>query len=500
MKRLIPILALLCFAAPVYSQTLVQSNDLTDWSWTMSNQQAANGTTVNIWLPRPTGAGNLLVLSQTIDDGGATTLPTVTDDKSNTWVAGVRCNDSTNGESIVGDYAANVASGTREITITFHAANAFGQLPLISEWSGIATTTPLDKSTCVSAATNTGTSISAGASGTLGHSGDLIIQTAWNDTLSYTNTTSNPGNGVHYTAGSAGSLTWKLLNNSSDWAFGSEYAIYNATATITPTFTISTAKAVSQGLYFIASAGAGTPVPAGIQVLSRKDQPTLTFTTTPTFYFAGPSAANLLVANWTGGPVDMTALTDSNSNSYSSTTAQHCDSNTPTPITCVHNRYAGSATVSEGMHLSPTFASTPGNDFVELYAIKGAASSPFDKQVSASGDQISAGNLTYLSISPSTSNGLVLFAGSLDFNTHATFTSPSGALTETCFQSNEPTSTGGCMANNPFGNFLNSGTTSETWTSSFKSGVTAVNWWTGEADAYEAPAASVVRHRAWVIQ
>jgi hypothetical protein len=465
-------------AAASVTPTLVQAVDDSDWSFDLGTN-SASGTTVNIYLPRLTGAGNTLAVGLSMDDNtGSVSLPTIADGSSDTFSTGVRCNDSGNGESLVMYSAVNIAGGTNKLTITYHAVNAFGAFPVVSEWARVATSSVVDHTSCN---TNATTTITAAASGTLAHSGDAVIQYAWNDSLAYTNTTSNPGNGVHYTKGASG-CTWALLNNSSDWGFGSQYCVYSSTSTLTPSFTVSTAVAVSGAMYLVPCTTCGTLVPAGQQILYRKDQPTVTFSTTPTFYFAGPSASNTIVANWPAGPHDMTALSDSNSNSYSSTTASHCDGGGP--ITCVHNHYAGSATVSEAMSLSPTFASTPGNDYVFIYALKGMSSSPFDTEVSGTGDQTSAANLTYLSITPGVSAGIMLFDASLDFNTHSTFTSP-GALTETCNQSNEPLSAGGCAANNPFGNFIFSSASSQTWTGSFIGGSTAVGWWTAEADSYK---------------
>lgn len=458
--------------------TLVQAVDDSDWSANLAGAPTS-GTTLAIYLPRVTGAGNTLAVALTIDDAGSTSLPTVTDGSSDTFLTGVRCYDSGNGESLVMYTAVNIAGGTNTVTVTYHALNQFGSYPLISEWARVAISAVVDKTTCN---TNAGTTITAGASGTLGHSGDAVLQYAWNDSIAYTNTTSNPGNGVHYTKGASG-CTWALLNNSSDWGFGSQYCVYASTSTLTPSFTVSTAVAVSGATYLVPCTTCGTLTPSGQQIIYRKDQPTVTFTTGPTFYFAGPSSANLIIANWASGPPDMTALTDSNSNSYSSTTAYHCDSGGP--ITCVHNHYAASATVSEAMDLTPTFSTTPGNDFVFIYALKGMAASPFDTEVSASGDQTSAANLTYLSITPGVSTGIVIFDGSLDLNTHSAYTSPSGALTETCYQSNESVSNRGCAANNPWGNFLHSSASSQTWTSHFISGAVAVGYWTAEADSYK---------------
>jgi hypothetical protein len=52
-----------------------------------------------------------------------------------------------------------------------------------------------------------------------------------------------------------------------------------------------------------------------------------------------------------------------------------------------------------------------------LYDLSGASTSPFDKAVVATGDQGSTGNLTTVSLTPSSSNGIAITTNSLYFET-----------------------------------------------------------------------------------
>jgi len=225
-------------------------------------------------------------------------------------------------------------------------------------------------------------------------------------------------------------------------------------------------------------------MPNGIRIVGRKNVPFINYSpwnANPlTTYFPCPSTANLLVADFAGAGQDMTAVSDSNLNSWASSHALECDSGNNT---CVHNWYAPNAATSTEESVKFTFNSMQGADSVELYCVKGAATSPFDHSVAGAGNQTAEGNWTSVSIIPSTSNGLIFMDGSQYSTTTTGFTA---GLFEGCFWSNEGLSNGGCASNNAWGAYYNPDTSQFTWTATELSGV-AVGIWAAETDAFKAP-------------
>lgn len=474
--------------------SLVQVADDLDWAQnyfqTRVTTGITSGETLLSNLPNPTGAGNLLTVHLELDD--TLLYPTVTDDKGDTFYIGNVCKDTTNGEDVLMYYAPNVASGARRITTTFAATTFNTSPPAVAEWTNVATSDPIDGSSC---AFVNSTTVAAG-SVTPNYSGDLVVQHAWNDWLSTLPT--GGGIGLHYTKGSQTNITWIKFIDGWAWANGGQYGIYNSTSALNATFTTSTAGFNSPVIFFRSSAG-GTAPAAGIRVVARKNIPftsgSLSFSTNPLkTYFPCPPTANLMIANYAGPNDDMTAVSDSATNTWTSNHAQFCDSGN---LTCVHNYSARGATVSPDQWIQLTFSAVS-DDTVQLYCVAGAKTAPFDTAATGTGDQTVAGNQTLVSITPSTSNGLVIASGSQVFNTTSGF-STTGQYYDGCYWSAENTDIDGCAANNAWGHVYNVTTSAINWTATFQVGGTAIAQWAAEADAYEALPATPVRHRGSVV-
>ena len=152
---------------------------------------------------------------------------------------------------------------------------------------------------------------------------------------------------------------------------------------------------------------------------------------------------------------------------------------------CTHNYYAGGASWGPTSTLTMNFsAMADAVDWAEIYCVSGAASSPYDKTVDATGSQGAAGNLTLVSLSPSTSNGIVFVDGSQALNTTNGFTT-AGMYYDGCYWSNEATGSAGCAENNPWGHYANPGTSSYTFIATQVSGTTAAGTWDAQADAFK---------------
>ena len=466
------------FPSPAAAQSqpaLIQVADDLDWAETYlgSGGSVAAGQYMTTELPNPALAGNMIVVIVPFDSTAS--IPTVTDNLGESYSLAKSCTDTTHGEEVAIYYALNVTAGAKQIKTTYQAGTQYQGNPAVAEFTNVATSNALDVASCNF---SNSTTVTAG-SATPTQSGDLVIQFAWND---YVAIGTGGGIGVHYMQGSQSNITWQQFLGTWAWAEAAQWGVYSSTSALNPTMTDSSSGFLSLAVFF-KSASAGTPMPNGIRIVGRKNVPFTNYSpwnANPlTVYFPCPSTADLLVADFDGAGQDMTAVSDSNLNSWTSSHALECDSGNNT---CVHNWYAPNAATSTGESVKFTFNSMQGADSVELYCVKGAATSPFDISVAGTGNQTAGGNWTSVSITPSTSNGLIFMDGSQYSDTATGFAT---GLFEGCFWSSEGLSNGGCASNNAWGAYYNPNTSQFTWTATELSGV-AVGIWAAEADAFKA--------------
>ncbi len=442
-----------------------------------SGGSVQSGQYVLSQLPNPSLAGNMLMAIVPFDHTSST--PTVSDDQNDTYSLAATCTDTTNREEIGIYYFLNAPAGVRQIKTTYHATTLYQGMPAVAEWTNVASSSALDGSSCGFGHAQT----VQGSSGvTPSAAGDLVVQFAWNDYV-----IGGGGIGVHFTPGSQSNIAWSNFLGTWAWAEGAQWGVYNSTSALNPQMTVSTAGFLSLAVFF-KSASAGTPMPSGIRIIARKNVPftnDFPWNSNPIkVYFPCPSTANLMVADFAGAYQDMTAVSDSNGNAWQSDHALTCDGGNNT---CVHNYSASNATTSPGQTVTLTMNTMSGADSVELYCIQGAATSAFDTSVAGSGNQTAGGNWTSLSITPHTSNGLILMDGSQYSDTTTGFTGM-GQNYQGCYWSGEAISTGGCASNNAWGAYYNPNTSAVTWTATELPG-SAVGIWAAETDAYEAAGA-----------
>jgi hypothetical protein len=128
-----------------------------------------------------------------------------------------------------------------------------------------------------------------------------------------------------------------------------------------------------------------------------------------------PSSGNLLVGLFNSAGPLITGMSDGSHNTWvSAASTTGGGQNTGSQI-----MYAGNASTSPNLSgITVGLNNTSyGDNMFNLYDIAGASTSPFDNATTATGVQNSAGNLTTASITPTTSNGLVLNVLSIDFHT-----------------------------------------------------------------------------------
>jgi hypothetical protein len=433
----------------------------------------SNSGYLQMYLPNPAGAGNAVIVFATASNGDTIT---VTDDKSDSYsVAASHLNNN----FVYLFYALNVTAGARQIRINYPSSDAW-VTGFAFECTNVATSSALDK-----AVSNSGSSatITAGSSGTLGASGDLVIQAYWNDSTQF-------GCGS-VRAGSQSNISWALIQADRSMCLGAQWGMYSSTAALNPTMSSATAGFNSVAI-FLKAVAAGTPFPTdGIGITCMK-----TFWISPgypggqdslprTEQFPCPgSLNNAVIVTWNGGETGvLSGVADSNGNSYSSTGAAVCGGNGGG---CNHTFYTQGATLTNSQTL--TFSGINGNDSAKIYIVRnGSTSSFFDKTVTAIGSQSGSGSFSTVTITPSTPNGLVIGEIGVASDTIIGTVGP-GQLFTSCFWSSESAGFGGCDENNGWAYYLNPNTSSVTftWTDTF--GVP--NGWVSRADAFESAVAT----------
>jgi Fe-S cluster assembly iron-binding protein IscA len=352
-------------------------------------------------LPNGTMSGNCIVVGFQYSAGGAGVTASVSDDKGNAYSAPISHND---GNQVVNlSFALNVASGTQKISIKFSGGAPPFVSALATEFYNIAPANAMDG---FSGSDGTGTSVPAG-SFTPSTGGDLIYQYAVQDS------SSNP-----MISWSQGIPPWTLL--SADVLDGSaaQYQVQTSAAPINPTLGMAPSQSFSSVAIALKSANSGSAPPPGIRVVRVQHHSVQSFASSPV-RLQFPCTGNLIVLAWIGVPLhDITGVTDGNSNTYVSPGAAFgLGLSGDNQI-----YYAAGASTSSTM-MGPSFTTT-GSDIsgstAVLLDVSGAATSPYDATAGlakASGVQNSAGNVTAVTISPSTANGLVISTLGVDSNT-----------------------------------------------------------------------------------
>lgn len=119
-------------------------------------------------------AGSLLVLNLTA--GNADILSTVADNNSNTWIEAVNTDNSETGERQTWlYYVANANSGSTQVTVTYDASDFPDTAYIAREYSGIATSSPLDQTSTANDGASYVQTHSAGTTGTTTQATELVI-------------------------------------------------------------------------------------------------------------------------------------------------------------------------------------------------------------------------------------------------------------------------------------------------------------------------------------
>ena len=353
--------------------------------------------------------GNALILAVCWGDTSSTV--TVSDNRGNVWTAGPVTHDPANMQSARLFFVLNAAAGTQSITAHFSGAPTFISA-VASEFYNVAGAGAMDGGSG-NFASSGATSYSAG-SFTAASPGDLIWHYAMCDHVCGTNT---------YTPGTGFTL---LSADNQDHGIV-QYEVQPAAGTANPKISSANATGFVSVAIALKAATQGTQARSGILARSVEHINTQNETASSVTY-QFPSAGNLIVVVFvTGGngARKIQSISDTNGNTWlQAGTGIANDSE-------AQIFYAANARTSQTLKLTINLAGTNSagyGDTFMTYDVTGAAASPFDTSAAVAGNN-SSGNITGVSITPSTANGLVLTAIGVAADTVVSVTSsPSGAL------------------------------------------------------------------------
>jgi hypothetical protein len=358
-----------------------------------------------ITLPNAALSGNCLILG--IQYPGSGTITSVTDNQGNTWTQGLSATNATYNRQMAIYYALNVAAGTQVVTIAFNGLSGVSASSptqaVLSEFYNVAPSAASDGSTSSPTSTTSGTI-------TTSASGDLIYH--WGASLSTDTPYGGSFNGTSITAGT----NFTLL--SADLQVGScdQYYVQPSGGAINPSFTPSGSATWGSLAIALKAASAGTAPGPGIRIVHVQHTLIGSLTTgsnAAPIPLQFPSTGNLLVGLFNYAQI--ASVSDSAGNTWSCPVALLSEG--------AQIVYAANASTSpnlSGVTLTLSNGSSGGQtfqSFLVLYDVAGAATSPYDTGATANGQQTSNGDLTTVSITPSTSNGLVFGEVSIAFQT-----------------------------------------------------------------------------------
>ncbi len=368
-------------APPTTTPTLVQHV-----STGRENTGGANPS-LRVTLPNPTLAGNALILG--VEGDSSLAIATPTDDRGNTWIAGPFI--SSGGETIASFYALNVAAGTQVIT-TGYTGNATpsGISAVLSEFNNVQSPGPIGPTGSVRHASPVSITLSGSPA-----PGDLVWM--WGaDTASIDPVLTNIAAGANFTLLSANREAGKMAQYST------------STSSPTASFTTSGSDPFNAVALTLHAATAGNVAGSGIRIVHMQGE--WYDTTTHTAQF--PSSGNLLVISLASTGVTISAVSDSNGNTWSLGAAAITSGETTQIM------YAANAKTSPDMIIHLTYSgASQGLNFVHFYDISGALTSPHDVDDTRTGNQTTSGNLTTGVITPSQANSLVLNVTSIFWHT-----------------------------------------------------------------------------------
>jgi hypothetical protein len=432
---------------------------------------------MTLWFPNPTQAGNCIVVG--IQSGTSVSgAPTVADDKTNTYTLGP---DIVGGQRVTLRYALNVAAGTQKITVSYTGASpAFDQV-VITEWMNVATASAADGSN--KHATGN-TSPATTGSFTTAVDGDLIISFFCDET------TGPPTAITGYTAGTG--MTLITANNVVGSAM--QYGIQTTHGAINPSITFAGGSDSMVGVGLALKSAASGSVGSGMRIFGEQHVPAYASVITTSAIMQFPTTGNLVAASvltFSTGLAHISSISDTHTNTWAAAAGP------VSGLSQVENEiwYAGNATADTANKITfnwtSTLAGTSGGDtHIVMYDIVGANTSPLDNGQTSTGTQNVTANLSTVSITPATANGVILCQG--DITSHTASGTAGVASSDICV---EPGMNGGgndLDEDALWAHYYNPDTSAVTFTFTIQNNTApnGVGAWGAVAAAFKAPGAA----------
>jgi len=470
-------LLLLLAACGAMAQTpyIVTSNSESNTE-TLSGGNFSNGGIYTMKLPGwSVGGTTLAVFFSSGVATGSTCAYSVADDQSNTYTAGPTSTDSTNTRFAYAFYAPNTTAFVHRIYITNSCGAAVIYFsPIVVEISNVAVS-PADGAGNGHAVGTASTTLTAGSI-TPGTNGDILFMYVANTTATTT----------LYSPGSQSGITWALLRADTNRVGQAlQWGVQATAAAINPTMSMAGSGSgyVAVTMAFKPAYSGNTP-PPGIRIVGSQHETLVSgLSSTPTFQF--PCSGNLIVGGFIFGGGDITAVSDTNGNTWTI--------ETPVTVSGSYGQFihapAANTTLScsNNMTVTVTLSGTASNGTLVLWDLINSQRNALDQAVvSNNGNQTSTGStLSTVSITPTTGEGIAFSLVGLDQNTATELTSPTNGLSESAYYTGENIS-GPTYAdeNDGFGNMRYRSTAALSYIWSLSSNSLAVDLWFAQAIAF----------------
>jgi hypothetical protein len=422
-------------------------------------------------LPNATQAGNLIVVAGQYGVNAGVTL-SITDDKGQSYTI-AKTNSNTN-QTVFIAYFANTVAGVKQITLTYAGANANYNDAWAGEFNNVATSSPVDSSNAASGSSTT----PAAGSLTFAASGDLIVQVAEQDST---------GAVTGWTAGSQSNITWALAD--ADRGNGAlvnqavQWGVYNSTTTFSPQLTMAPTGGWNTVAVAFKSAAAGSAEPNTVYVKDVNHFNQVSAPSGTAYQATIPAGCNCIVLTLISPhPRDITAISDSHGNTWQKLGEIDDNGNGSGDVAIWA---AFNATCSPDMTVTPTVSNTILDGDMVIYGIQSPTNLALDTGfgtsgfVSAFGTQSVAGNLSTVTGTPSTANGIIIAACGCNSPQLRSLVTGNSDIT----YSPQEASSGDLDENNAKGHYYNPDTS--TFTFVWTCGATAVSGWAAAAAAFK---------------
>jgi hypothetical protein len=377
--------------------------------------------TLTIQLPNPARAGNCLILGVQFNSEGS--VASVTDEKGNNWIAGPTTTNGSFSKRMNLYYVLNAIAGTQTVRVHFSGLSSTPGFPqaVVSEFYNVATANAFDGDAASSTSRTAGTITTTAP-------GDLIYE--WGASLSSSDTNGGAFNGTSITAGTG----FTLLSADLQVGSGDQYQIQPNAGPITPTFSASGSEIWGSVAVALKSATAGTAPPPGIRIIHLQHtllQAVRAQNREEPIVMQFPSSGNLLVGLYNAAGPFATNVTDSLGNIWSlPESAKIIDDDGVVSAQIVYAANAQTSPNLSGITVSITETGI-GDMMFNLYDVTGAAASPFDLATALQGFNETFAPHTTGTITPRTTNGLVIHVNSITFHQENGMTSPAGGAFDT---------------------------------------------------------------------